>query len=505
MTQPSLWWEFPVVQLTNFVVFVITLICFEFFWRQLTVRYYRTEGASESAPRLPRPVWLLVGYSLFIWSSLNLIEIWAVTPDMMVAAFVYLAAGLLLQSAWRDASRFTLPRLGLVLGLGYYAKAALFPLGIVCLLFAAAAKGNPRKPAVRLALAALPFAIVVLPLVLTFSIRAGHVTFADVGRFTYLKHVNQLLYPHWDESLERVNGTAEHPPRRVFENPDVYEFAYPIGGTYPLMFDPGYWTAGLSPRVNVRQQLLAVASNVRFYFDLFLRTQGGFVALLLVLGIVALRAGIRPTDFSAESALVVWALCAFGLYATVFVTARYIAPFVVIFWAGILASLSLPDGVPYRRVLTASGVILALLVWVNIATVNLEAATALLGYSVDLPADAKPADNSRLVDRPSASHPAIAEGLQRLGIREGDRIGFIGYSFTAFWARLARVRIIVEIAPEHAGAFWNAGDDTQAKVLQVFANAGAKALVSEPTERPTLIPPGWQRVGQTGYLVRLFQ
>ena len=92
-----------------------------------------------------------------------------------------------------------------------------------------------------------------------------------------------------------MNGSPEHPPRRVFQNPDVYEFAEPIGGTYPLSFDPGYWTAGLSPRVDVRQQLQAVISNARFYFDLFFRVQGGFVGVLLVLGIVALSAG-TPAD-----------------------------------------------------------------------------------------------------------------------------------------------------------------------------------------------------------------
>ena len=504
VTQPSPQWEFPVVQITNFIVFVATLVCFEFFWRQLTNRYYGSEG--EPVSRLPRPLWILLGYSLFIWSSLNLVEIWAVTPDMLVAALVYLAGGLLLQSARRDENGLTLARLGVVLGLGYLAKAALLPLGIAALGLAAFTGESRRRPLRRLAVSAIPFAIVVGPLVLVLSIKVGHPTFGDVGRFTYLKHVNQLLYPHWDDSLARVSGSPEHPPRRVFQNPDVYEFAEPIGGTYPLSFDPGYWTAGLSPRVDVRQQLQAVVSNARFYFDLFFRVQGGFVGVLLVLGIVALSTGRRPTGFFVEGALVVWALCAFGLYAVVFVTGRYIAPFVVLFWAGVLASLTFPDAPPYRRLLTAGGGILALVVWINIGALNLEGATSLLGYSTKLPSDpSRAADSSQFSDGPTTAAPAIAEGMRELGFGEGDRVGFIGNSFTAFWARLARVRIVAEITPKEAGAFWSADEQRQSEVLRVFVNAGAKALVGRPMDPSIAIQAGWQPVGQTGYLIHFLR
>jgi hypothetical protein len=291
----------------------------------------------------------------------------------------------------------------------------------------------------------------------------------------------------------------------VFESPDVYEFSGPIGGSYPLSFDPGYWTSGLSPRFDLRQQLQATLSNARFYFELFVRTQGGFLALVIVLGVVALGAGIRPARFPAEGALVVWAVCAFGLYATVFVTERYIAPFVVIFWSGLLASLTLPDAAPYRRLMMASGFTLALFVWINIAAVNLEGLSAVLGYSVSLPADGAPADDAaRFSGGSSAAPPAIAGALRRQGIEAGDQIGFIGYSFSAFWARLARVRIVAEIAPRHAGRFWDASPERQAAVLEAFAVAGATAIVAEPVHGAA-VPPGWQPVGDTGYLVRFLR
>jgi hypothetical protein len=506
VTQPSPRWEFPVVQIINFVVFVATLVCFEFFWRQLTRRYYEGDAASKPVSRMPRPLWMLLGYSLFVWSSLNLIEIWTVTPDMVVAACVYLAAALLVQSTTRDAGRFTWLALGFVLGIGYLAKAALFPLGIAALVVAAFVKGSPRAAANRLALSTLPFVMVAGPLVVALSLKSGHLTFGDVGRFTYIKHVNQLLYPHWGESLGRVNGRPEHPPRRVFQNPDIYEFAAPIGGTYPLAFDPGYWTAGLSPRFDLRQQVQALISNVRFYFDLFFRIQGGFVALLSILSIIAVWSGRRPASLSAETALVIWAICAFGLYAAVFVTARYIAVFVVVFWSGILAALTLPDGGLYRRLLTTCGAVLALFVWVNIAAVNVEAAALLLGYSVNLPADPMPAGaTGQFSDGTSAKAPEIADALQQLGLRAGDRIGFIGSSYTAFWARLLGVRIVAEIPPNDAEQFWTADANRKAEVIEAFGGAGVTALVSEPVGRSISVPPGWQQIGHTGYLLWLFR
>ena len=72
---------------------------------------------------MPAAVWWAAGYSLFAWSALNLVELWAVTPDMTVLALVLLAAGLML--ALTDAQRAR-PRpalLGAVLGIGYLAKA----------------------------------------------------------------------------------------------------------------------------------------------------------------------------------------------------------------------------------------------------------------------------------------------------------------------------------------------------------------------------------------------
>ena len=57
------------------------------------MRYHCQRKSGLPRDRVTLPEWALValGYTLFIWSSLSLIKISVVTPDMCVAALVYLA------------------------------------------------------------------------------------------------------------------------------------------------------------------------------------------------------------------------------------------------------------------------------------------------------------------------------------------------------------------------------------------------------------------------------
>src|SRR5688572_19568718 len=103
LTRPSVSLEIPIVQLVNFGIFVATLLCFEFFWRRVTERYYAAVAGEDPEPaRLPRTAFLFIGYGLFIWTTICLIRLFAVTPDMLLAASVFLAAGLLLRIGGGD-------------------------------------------------------------------------------------------------------------------------------------------------------------------------------------------------------------------------------------------------------------------------------------------------------------------------------------------------------------------------------------------------------------------
>jgi hypothetical protein len=130
--QPTMQWEIAVVHLINFAIYLFALVAFEYFWRQFpAARINGSENDANSVVGFPEWAWLCIGYALFIWSSLSLIRIWAVTPDMLMAGFVYLAGGLLCRIANEHPGWTTFVKFGLVLGLAYLAKSVMFPLAFV--------------------------------------------------------------------------------------------------------------------------------------------------------------------------------------------------------------------------------------------------------------------------------------------------------------------------------------------------------------------------------------
>jgi hypothetical protein len=79
-------------------------------------------------------------------------------------------------------------------------------------------------------------------------------------------------------------------------------------------------------------------------------------------------------------------------------------------------------------------------------------------------------------------------------------VAIIGYGFDAYWARLARVKIVAEMLDWQADDFWLGDPMFQSRVLHVFASTGAKAVVAENVPSyASLI--GWHRVGESNYFI----
>jgi hypothetical protein len=264
-----------------------------------------------------------------------------------------------------------------------------------------------------------------------------------------------------------------------------------------MAFDPGYWTSGLQPTITLPGQVRAIATNLMAYFDLFVRTQGGFLAIVALLASMSLSRSSRSRSIDLELVLIMWALVALGMYSLVYVADRYIAPFTVLFWSGLLGLITLPNQHQYRRLVATGAALLVAFVWINIGAMNLEGLAGVTGFT---PLSESGVPQNQFSDGHETDHRAVAEGVLAQGLERGDKIGFIGYSFTAYWARLARLNIVAEIYPEDLAAFWDANTQKQEEVLRAFAAAGVTAVVAEPLpSRP--IPVGWEVVGPTGYLL----
>src|SRR5262249_998042 len=129
---------FPLVHAVNLLLFLFALACFDFCWRTWLEDHlaYNASGDGSGMLCLPPGALLAIVYGLFTWSAVGLIGVQLISPDLLVAALVYLAAGLTLQLRRSAPRPLTAALLGLVLGLGFLAKAVMLPLAGVSLLVA---------------------------------------------------------------------------------------------------------------------------------------------------------------------------------------------------------------------------------------------------------------------------------------------------------------------------------------------------------------------------------
>lgn len=96
-----------------------------------------------------------------------------------------------------------------------------------------------------------------------------------------------------------------------------------------------------------------------------------------------------------------------------------------------------------------------------------------------------------------------AEMLRGSGVTAGARVAAIGTvgAFT-YWARLARLRMVVEAPGGLGGMFWRSDSVTRTHVLRLFRDQGARAVVSD--NRPMSLDAGWTRVPKSRYAFCLF-
>jgi hypothetical protein len=492
LLRPSIRWEFPTIHIINFFIYVLALICFEFFWLRL-MRWHQARSSGDERATFPEWTWLALGYSLFIYSALNLIKIWSVTPDMLVAAIVFLAAGLIMRIRVGAATWRTFALLGAVLGVGYLAKTAMFPLAFIFLAASVCSVGDIRRATMLVPVALAFFLLIAGPYIAVLSIAKGGLTFGDTGKLMYAWHVNGVPHPHWQGEVLGA-GTPKHPSRKIFESPPIYEFGRAYGGTYPVSYDPSYWYEGVMPHFELRGQIRVLLSSMEYYFDLFFRQQGGLIVCVLILYFLRKRVPTNLHKILQASGLAILALVAFGVFALVHVQSRYIGAFVVLLWADLLGAVRLPAVQESRRLLSYVGAIMLSSLLVNIIAFNLEGFRDLTGLG-----KVNQLTSSQKARRPSWPGE-VAEELYRLGIQSGDKVAVIGYAFDSSWARLARVQIGAEMFDWEADPFWLGGPSVQFEVFRAFAGTGARAIVAERV--PSYVTAtGWHRVGNSNYYI----
>jgi hypothetical protein len=484
-------WALAVVHLVDFAVYLGMLGGFHFFVREV-LRLHRAQMATRSSPRsvmLPKWVVCVVAYTLFMWISLAWLEIAYASVDMCVAAFVYVAAGLLVRMCSGSRQWWTFILFGIVLGGGYLAKAAMFPLAFL-FLASSLFVGGPFRRRVWHGLAAfIAFLVIASPWMLALSQVKGYLTFGLAGKLNYAWYVNgvgAIRHIHW-QGEPSGSGTPHHPTRKIFDRPAIYEFATPIGGSYPPWYDPTYWYEGVTIHFNLKEQMHVLIRNIGVFFKMSPLAQGGLITGFLILFMMAGTPWHSVKDIAKQWSILLPAIGALSMYVLVHIEARFMAPFVVLFWIGLVASVRLVDTPQSRRLLVCVTLAMLLPMLGTIGALAVGKGYSALRYSIQK-------------DSPAHIQWYVAEFLHRMGVQPGDKVASIGRTFDAAWAHLAQVQIVAEIPRRDENEFWAANDAVRSQALRTFGKTGAKLIVADrvPSYASAL---GWERIGTTDYYV----
>ncbi len=489
IVRPSARLEYPTAKFVDFTIFLICLLVFRWFLKHLRLTYRTlTTDRGESSRAIPDWVWIVAGYTVFLWSSLRWITLTSNTPDMCGAALCYLAWGLLLRLEQRER-RSDYALLGAVLALGYFARTPMFIVGWVMLL-AVWYQGRTLARRRGVAVAALVLLVLTSPFIAAVSLARGHLTIGDNGKLNHawLTNPGDYIIPdtHWQGGPPGY-GHPRHPTRLLWNTPRAFEFAAPVDGTYPPWTDPSYWYEGLGYRFDGAAEWKSLKSNVRFYDQMFGRW------LLLSLGAALLFAGdFRRTfrAFARNARYWLPAAAGLGLY---------------LFAAGLRPRSLLPTQSFERYVATFAVLVCLLVVFslrlrpIAVAPVLKRGlAVGLAGISVGLMVTLA-ADGPTFSPRQSAT-PAwlLSQELQETGVAAGMRVAIIGTKTRhAPWARLVRARIVAQVPDDMD--FWRSPVATRELVLQRLAQTGAELVVSSPM--PDCAQEGWVRTRDAEFAV----
>jgi hypothetical protein len=487
VTRPGIRWEYPEVHLLNFVIFLATLVSFEFFWRELISA--RSEGEWVGASR--RYAWA-VGYLLFICVYLGSRMLEYVNPDLMVSAFVLLVFWLVLRISAGRAKAATGASLGVALGVGYLAKAAMLPFGVVVLVTLFAVMIRRRQRLLPGVWAFLVFLLISVPFIAALSWNNHHFTTGDSGKLNIAWNVNGVNGSAYEYRLwlgdAGSSAHREHPVRKILNWPEVYEFATPISGTYPVWEDPTYWWAGVDTKLHPAREAVTFVHSIGKIAIYLIKDIGVLTTVVLMIFLLSDRVRDSWRQLAGFWPILIPTVAVFMMYAIIVWLTRYTTGVMLAGFAALVASLSISQDQRRVKVLRASSIALG-----SVAIVLVLQSMFQNYHDVGL----------------WARQVEVAERLDGMGIERGDHLAIMGDGFDEeVWARLNGVEIIAEVPHTLAtgnstSAFWSSTSEVEQKVLDAVKSTGARALVAQAPDGQ--LPPGWAKLGNSGHVVFFFR
>jgi hypothetical protein len=291
---------------------------------------------------------------------------------------------------------------------------------------------------------------------------------------------------HWQGGPNGI-GQPLHHSQPLLERPAIFAFDSPFPVTYAAWYAPEYWFEGATPLVTVGRQARASLAALQAYSTLAADFGGVFAALVIML---SMHSGPWRIGAGPALALLAPAVAAIWMYALVLAEARYVAPFVVLLLLGLLLLVRLPR-VRWSAALSANisvVIVVLFLVQTGSNTSDLVGSTfQQLLHGQILAAD---------------DQAQVARALRSAGIEPGDPVASGDRAFNAYWARLARVRIVAEVSERDGGAILQADPEARAVAQRVLLAQNVRAVIARAW--PSQIEdPGWQPIDGTDYFYHL--
>ena len=453
VTRSSPMQEFASVHALNAIIYFAAAISFGFFLRELIL-----SRAPERGNLSGQNAFIILGFALFFFYLNINITPFAVTPDILMAAIQFAAAALFFRNARGPGELSGYIALGCFLAAGFYTKSIMLPAGLVLLGALFLCQRRSPKHLRNVLVAAVVMFLMCAPQILAVSQRVGYPSISETGRLNHLWWV-QHIRPFAGWTGTPGGDMPMHGPRVLMADPEVLEFGQPIGGTYPLWYDPTYWYAGAKTHFNLKDQWAAFRFSI-FYYE-FRDLLAPLIGLVVFVGL-AIFARRRPNQI--ELWFLLWPLSILTMYALLIAEHRYVASSLILFWVGAYSALLRGNSKSER-------VIMVLLAGVLFISGLTQFQRRYRAFS--LPGNA-----------------AVAMHLSQIGIRAGDPIATVGEGFSHHYARLARVHIVAQITDEHG--FWLLAPDKVAAVERAIAGTGAKVLLGRG--RPADFQPDRWRV-----------
>jgi hypothetical protein len=482
--KPSIRWEYPLVHITNLVIFLVAIAAFEFFWAAMLSYRNSLKLASHATNWLSDfQLWTL-GYPLFIWLTVNNL-LYLINPDLCLTIAILIIAALATQIKLGINKTSSFALLGIALGLAYLIKAVMFPLGFIFLVVIFVFSKS-KAYRTKVMVCAAVFLIVSAPQILLLSVSRKHLTFSDTGKLAFLWYNYDLPLRDW-QGIEPNSGKPLHTTRMLWGHPDVFEFNGPIRASYPPWYDPGYWNAGMSSPLQMKVVIKHTVPRIIRILAAFAEPKAWMVGMLLLLIGSNLKSTL--TSLFRYWHLILPSMAIMAMYSLTWVEYRYLAVWLVLLWGSLLCSIVKPAKFARAK--------------------NFYDGLVILVAMTLLSAGAYGSYGQLVHGRPDDALPeyATAEGLLTLGFQPGDKMAAIGFDNDVHWAHLAKLAVVAEINANGTCLFWSSPPPVQKQILDKLEAVGAKAVVASlgsglntnnqikaDLRRCALPTTGWQKI-----------